>query len=300
MICLADNSRNKCSSHEVTKKGNLKCVINEIIVPPSRFFVQHKATSITNLLQFFSHATISHMAQDTAQSIFSIIQRSGPLSVLAIRQYLLKEYGIRKELDEINRFLYGTLREQLIRDKDEAGYPLWRIKQGSFEAAQGLEVMLYSELLRRGIVHEDDSHLGYAVRNRRNGKTYDLDIAVIKDAIKLDIEIDGFEHIRADARLSIQEQIEERGQNTEIEIDWMDNDNSFVKFKYIDNKSFFKWCMTHKDWCKKYHEELLKPHDITRNMWLIENGWKVMRFWNFEVKEEMERCVEEVKELLTY
>lgn len=238
------------------------------------------------------------MPKDISAQVLQIVNERGPLSVVRIRSILSTEFRIPATVEQINRLLYGQLRERVVRDKDELGYPTWRIKVGKFEASQGLEVMFYSELLRRNVVTEENSFLGYQMRNRRNGKTYDLDIAIIAGDLKLNIEIDGFEHMRADARLSIQEQIEKRGGNTEIEIDWMDNDTSYVKFKYIDSKSFFKWCMTHRDWCKKYHEELLKPHDITRNMWLIENGWKVMRFWNFEVKEEMEQCIVDVQSLL--
>ena len=43
---------------------------------------------------------------------------------------------------------------------------------------------------------------------------------------------------------------------------------------------------------------MLFIHDITRNIWLIENGWRVMRFWNFEVKDEMERCISDFKALI--
>jgi hypothetical protein len=243
-------------------------------------------------------ATIDPMAKDTAQAILTVVSDYGPLNVVAIRSYLQKDYGIKKELAQINSLLYSDLRERVIRDKDEAGHPTWRMRHATFEAAQGLEVMLYSELLRRGIIGEHDSHLGYQIRNRRNGKTYDLDIAILEGSFKVDIEIDGFEHIRADARLSIQEQIEKGGADTDIEIDWMDNRNSFTDFKLIDNKSMFRWFLSHKEWTKRYHEELLKPHDITRNIWLIENGWKVIRFWNFEVNDELQRCLDEVTDLI--
>lgn len=238
------------------------------------------------------------MAKDLTPTIFRIIQTEGPISVRAIQSTLRAVYGTNADTEEINSLLYGELHDKLIRDKDEAGYPLWRIKVGTFEAAKGLEVMFCLELLQKNVIRKDEAYLGHKIHNRRNGKTYDLDLAIIKNDLKLDIEIDGFEHIRADARLSIQEQIEKRGEKTEIDIDWMDNSSSFTDFKLIDNKRLFRWLATHRDWAKRYHEELLKPHDITRNIWLIESGWKVMRFWNFEVKEEMKRCLDDVKSFL--
>src|SRR5476651_1089906 len=94
--------------------------------------------------------------------------------------------------------------------------------------------------------------------------------------------------MRADARMSIQKQIAKQGTRTEIVIDWMDNETSYADFKAIDSSTVFKWCAMNREWCIRYHEELLKPHDITRNIWLIEQGWKVIRFWNFEIKEERE------------
>ena len=79
----------------------------------------------------------------------------------------------------------------------------------------------------------------------------------------------------------------------------MDNRNSFTDFKLIDNKRLFRWFAMHREWSRSFHEELLKPHDITRNIWLIDNGWSVMRFWNFEIKEDRERCVADVKSFVS-
>jgi very-short-patch-repair endonuclease len=235
------------------------------------------------------------MPNDLSQSVLQIVQEKGPLSVRQIVAHLPGNV----EMVDVNSLLYGQLRNFVVRDKDEDGYPTWRIKTKQFEASKGLEVLFYDELLRQGIVTPENSYLGYGIKNRRNGKTYDLDIAVMDGDLKLDIEIDGFEHMRADARLSMQKQIEKNGENCDIEIDWMDNKTSFVNFNLLEKSKVFRWCTTHRAWCIRYHEELLKPHDITRNVWLIESGWKVIRFWNFEVKDELERCLDQTRDLLS-
>lgn len=35
--------------------------------------------------------------------------------------------------------------------------------------------------------------------------------------------------------------------------------------------------------------------DQLRNMRLIEQGWDVKRFWVYEIRDDLERCIEEVK-----
>lgn len=235
------------------------------------------------------------MPKNLADNILQILLSDGPLNSKAIIANLYNKYRINIDSEEINSLLYGKLHNRLIRDKDENGYPVWRIKGDTFEAAKGLEVKFYNELINRGIITPKNSQLDYQIKNPRNGKTYFLDIAVFKNEKKFNIEIDGFEHIRADARLSIQNQIRRGEDNCEIEIDWMDHNNSFADFKSIDSSGIFKWLLTHRSWCIRYHEELLKPHDITRNIWLIENGWKIIRFWNFAVKDNLNHCLQDVR-----
>lgn len=238
------------------------------------------------------------MSNNIDNQLLHIIETHGPLSSQQILATLKSQYNICVNKETVNSLLYGQLRGLVIRDKNEKGYPVWRIKRQTFEAAMGLEVLFYDNLLRQKIVTEENSRLDYKVRNPRNNKTYHLDIAIFHGDKKTDIEIDGFEHMRADAMLSIQNQIVKKGDTHEIEIDWMDNGTSYVDFKLIDSGRVFKWCTSHRDWCMKYHEELIKPHDITRNVWLIENRWKIIRFWNFEVKNEMDRCIQVVKDVL--
>lgn len=238
------------------------------------------------------------MPKNTDNKIIEIIRDRGPVNARQIQSILQSEYNAELDIEEINSALYGSLHNLLVRDKNELGYPVWRIKGNSFEAAMGLEVMFYEGLLKQKIVTENNSQLDFMLNNPRNNKTYHLDIAVFKDGQRFNIEIDGFEHIRADARLSIQRQIEVRREESEIEIDWMDNETSYADFKIIDSSMVFKWLVKHRLWCMKYHEELIKPHDITRNIWLIENGWRIIRFWNFEIKDDMNRSIKDVREFL--
>jgi hypothetical protein len=223
------------------------------------------------------------------------VLKDGPLSTKEILERLSLKLS---DKEKINSLLYGKLKAAVIRDKDEHGYHLWRRKGIGFEASKGLEVKLYAELIERKILTPETSSMDFTIENPRKRKVYHLDIAVIEGDQKFDIEIDGYEHIRADAMYSIGQQIKERGDNAEIEIDWMDHERSYVDFKAIDKQTVYKWCSTHIDWCIRYHEELLWPHDITRNMWLIENGWRVIRFWNFEVKKDLNRCINDIKNIL--
>jgi hypothetical protein len=223
------------------------------------------------------------------------VLKDGPVSTREILQRLSLDL---KDKEKVHSLLYGDLRASVIRDKDANGYPTWRLKGLGFEASKGLEVQFYTKLLKKKVISEQESSLDYTIENPRKRKVYHLDIAVVRNDRKYDIEVDGYEHLRADAMRSIALQIGKNGFDTEIEIDWMDHERSYVNFETFDKQSVYRWCSTHIDWCIRYHEELLWPHDITRNMWLIENGWRVIRFWNFEIKRDMERCVGDVESVL--
>jgi very-short-patch-repair endonuclease len=229
------------------------------------------------------------------EQIFQIITEFEPVTTKEIVT-ILQEHNITTEKETINSLLYGVLRDVVIRDVNEVGIPTWRIRKKQFSAAGGLEAKFFSELIRQHIIPQEKSQLGFTVKNTRNNKRYTLDIAIFKNNSKYNIEIDGFDHIRADALSSIQRQIEKKGSNCEIEFEWMDNKSSFVTFGSIDTSKIYKWCGGHTDWCIRYHEELLWPKDITRNMWLIEKGWKIMRFWNVQIRDDMEKSLKEVKE----
>lgn len=229
--------------------------------------------------------------------IFQIITDSEPVTTKEIQE-LLEKHRVTVSNKEINSVLYGPLRSVVIRDINEKGIPAWKIRRKQFSAAGGLEAKFYNELIKQEIVTKENSQLGFTVKNTRNNKRYHLDIAIWRGDRKYDIEIDGFDHIRADALASLERQIIEGGKNVEIEIDWMDNEKSFIAFNEINTKIVYQWLGKHLSWCIRYHEELLWPKDITRNIWLIEKGWKIMRFWNVEVQREMEKCVDEVKELM--
>lgn len=223
------------------------------------------------------------------------VLKDGPLSTKEILERLSLKLSDR---EKVNRLLYSDLRASVIRDKDISGQHTWRLKGDGFEASKGLELLLYTELLKRKIISKENSSTDYTIENPRKRKVYHLDIAVVQGERTFDIEVDGYEHLRADAMYSIGQQIKKYGDDVEIEIDWMDHERSYVDFASIDKQSVYKWCSTHIDWCIRYHEELLWPHDITRNMWLIENGWQVIRFWNFEVKHDLERCLQDVRGIL--
>ncbi len=219
--------------------------------------------------------------------------QDGPISTKDILKRLSLDLSQRERVHSV---LYGSLRGSVIRDKDMYGQHTWRLKGFGFEASKGLEVQFYTELLKKKVFSAEESSLDYTIENPRKRKVYHLDIAIMQNDQKYDIEIDGYEHLRADAMSSIGMQIAKKGENAEIEIDWMDHERSYVDFNSIDKQQVYRWCSTHIDWCIRYHEELIWPHDITRNMWLIENGWQVIRFWNFEIKQDLDRCVREVKE----
>lgn len=227
--------------------------------------------------------------------VLDVVSKKGPIRV----KELLEELGLGAgDGEKVNSMLYGSLRNVVIRDKDAKGRHTWRLKGSAFEAARGLEVKFYTELIKKKIIAPDNSTMDYTIEHPRKKKVYHLDIAVVQAERKYDIEIDGYEHMRADAMLSIQMQLAKNGTNAEIEIDWMDHERSYVNFDQIDKQLVYRWCSTHVDWCIRYHEELLWPHDITRNMWLIENGWQVMRFWNFEIKNDVDACVKQVREVM--
>ena len=90
-----------------------------------------------------------------------------------------------------------------------------------------------------------------------------------------------------------------RAKKSTISIDWMDNEKSYVDFRQIDSRLVNQWCNKNLQWCITYHEELLWPHDITRNIFLIDNGWQVMRLWNMEVKNDLARCIAEIKDWIS-
>ncbi len=230
--------------------------------------------------------------------VVKVFKEKGPVTIRQLLEQLSLDPKDPKDREKINSLLYGELRSLVIRDKDENGCQTWRLKGNSFEAAKGLEVKFYTELLKRKIITQENSQLDLAIEHPRKRKVYHLDIAVVTPEQKYNIEIDGYEHMRADAMDSMQRQIEKKGEKCEIDIDWMDHERSYVDFKRIDNKIVYKWCANNISWCIRYHEELLWPHDITRNIWLIENGWCVMRFWNFEIRDDLERCIRDVRELI--
>lgn len=230
--------------------------------------------------------------------VLDIIKEYGPLTTKEILEFAQKKHVVLDK-DYINSILYGYLREVVVRDRNEFNIPTWRLKTQRFEAAKGYEATLFNELIKKNVVSTDEIFLDFEIRHSRTKKTYHLDIALFSNGKKINVEVDGFDHMRADARLSIQKQLLEKGKNCEIEVDWMDNETSFVDFKKIDNKLVNSWCTTHLSWCISFHEELLWPHDITRNIFLIEQGYKIIRFWNRQIQNNLSTCVKEIKELVS-
>lgn len=235
------------------------------------------------------------MSLSSDDVILDIIKKYGPLTTKQILQYAKKQH-VSIEKEYIHSILYGYLREVVVRERNTQNIPTWRIKTKSFEAAKGYESILSNELIRKNIFVPSEMFLDFEIQNPRVRKTYHLDIAIFYQNKKYDIEVDGFEHMRADARLSIQNQIENKGRNCDIEIDWMDNKTSYTDFKKIDSSTVTLWCTTHLSWCISFHEELLWPHDITRNIFLIDNGWKIIRFWNMQIKNNLTKSVKEIEE----
>lgn len=233
---------------------------------------------------------------ELTDTITYLIRQHGPMSSQELLK-LMSKHGIRAQKKEVNSILSTLNRTTLlVRDVNEAGIPTYRIRTGVFEASSGFEVKLFTELLKRKIVTRENAELGKQIRNRRNGKTYSLDIAIIKNERKYNIEVDDFGHIRPDALRSICAQVRKHKELSEIEVDWMDHEVSYADFKSFDPKTAYRWCSSHLSWCIRYHEELIKPKDITRNMWLIENGWQVMRVWNKQITEDLDKCLEEIGE----
>lgn len=234
---------------------------------------------------------------DLKGQIFKIITENAPLTTKEI-QDSLQDYSITVSREQINSILYGELRDSIIRDVNTKGIPAWKVRQTKFSAAGGLEAKLYQELIKRNIISTDNSQLGFTLRNTRNGKTYHLDIAIRQADKRFNIEIDGFDHVRADALSSLERQIIENGNNAEIEIDWMDNEKSYIRYDEINTKLVYQWLGEHIDWCIRFHEELLWPKDITRNLWLIDKGWVVVRFWNIQVRNRVNQCLKDIEDIL--
>jgi hypothetical protein len=237
------------------------------------------------------------MPDELRERIYQIVCESDLISTKNIVEKL-HEGGLVVKREDVNSVLYGELRERVIRDKDDDGIPLWRVRRVRFSAAGGLEAKLYKELVRQGIVAEGSAQLGFGVKNTRNNKRYHLDIAIRKDNNRYNIEVDGFDHVRADALSSIDRQLEKNGQNAEIEIDWMDHEKSYTNFSIIHTSRVYRWLGGHLDWCVRYHEELLWPKDISRNIWLIEKGWRVMRIWNAEIERDMNKTIASIRDFL--
>lgn len=258
------------------------------------------------------------MQKKTEESVLKLLREYGELTVPQLLKELQKE-KVSIERSALNSLLYGELRSLVTKDVDREGVQIWRLTQQKFTATKGLEFRLYQELLHRKIITPENAQLDYAVTNRRNRKVYHLDIAIFPESFpknvipaqagihgspvgagddrsirKLNIEVDGFDHLRADAMYSIQKQLREG--RKEIEIDWMDHERSFIDFKSIDSEKVSQWCTRNAAWCRRFHEELIWPKDITRNLWLIENGWEIMRVWNFEVRDDLKRIVKEIEE----
>ena len=231
------------------------------------------------------------------ESLINILKDFPNLTVKEIQKKLIKQKVVVPD-ESINSLLYGELRERVNRDLNVNGIPTQSIKGLSFHASKGLEFKLYQRLIDKEIITTENSTIDYILENKKRGLTYHLDIAIELQNQKFNIEVDGFDHLRADARLSIQKQIRFKGMNAKIEIDWMDNKSSFVDFKQIDNDLIYKWCHNNLDWCRLYHEELIWPDDINRNMFLIESGWKIMRLWNEEVKRNINYCIQEIEDFL--
>lgn len=227
--------------------------------------------------------------------ILDIIKEHGPVTTKEIVE-LAQKQNVSLDKEYINSILYGYFHEVVVRDRNNFNVPTWRLKTQSFEAAKGYEANLLHELIKQKIVSPDQAFLDFTVQHLRHKKTYHLDIALFHHGKQFNIEVDGFDHMRADARQSIEKQIRQNGETCEIVIDWMDNTNSYVDFKDIDTSLVTKWCNKHLFWCITYHEELLWPHDITRNIWLIENGWKVMRLWNIQITANLSGCIKEINE----
>jgi hypothetical protein len=243
---------------------------------------------------------ISGMGEsELKDKIVQIVRQYGPVTSGEVRN-VLSEHKVEARSKQINVLLSELSRSTLlIRDVNAEGVPTYRVRTGRFEASSGLEVKLFHELIKRGIVTEENASLGLRLRNRRNGKTYSLDIAVQKEGKKFNIEVDDFRHIRADALRSISSQLEQDRKLKEIDIDWMDNRVSFTDFKSFDSKVAYRWCIKNLPWCIRYHEELIKPKDNVRSDFLRENGWVVMRVWNKEITEDLERCVREIGEWIS-
>src|SRR5438309_788969 len=112
------------------------------------------------------NGTILCVRKDLPSKVLQVILEIGPVHVNEILQFLEKRHHLHVEKEEIHSLLYGDLRELVIRDKDEKGFPAWRAKGVLFEAAKGLEVSLYNELLKRNIIERDSSQLDFPVRDR--------------------------------------------------------------------------------------------------------------------------------------
>lgn len=234
---------------------------------------------------------------DLRDLIYRVITEEEPVTTKEIQAKLnFVESNIAK--DSINSILYGELKKSVIRDVNSEGIPAWKVRRAKFTPAGGLELKFYDQLLKKGIINKENSQHGFGVKNTKNNKRYHLDIAVFINSNRYNIEIDGFDHIRADALSSMDRQLDKKGHDCEIEIDWMDHEKSYVSYSNIDTSKVYKWCGKNIDWCIKYHEELLWPKDITRNIWLIDKGWCVIRLWNEQVRAQPEKCMRTISDWL--
>src|SRR2546430_1436957 len=99
------------------------------------------------------------------ENILTLLQ-NGSLSSRQLSEQL------RVDKEDINSLLYGPLRTLVIRDKDEKGYPVWRLRGETFEAAKGLEVKFYTELLKRRVLTTDNSQSDYPIEHPKYKKVY--------------------------------------------------------------------------------------------------------------------------------
>ncbi len=69
---------------------------------------------------------------------------------------------------------------------------------------------------------------------------------------------------------------------------WHGKDWEIKKEKLKNNRKY---------WIEKIEENIKRDKRV--NTLLIENGWKVIRFWETEVLKDLDNCVKEVLELLS-
>lgn len=70
----------------------------------------------------------------------------------------------------------------------------------------------------------------------------------------------------------------------------------FVDGAFWHGHPAYYWGQSGKFWDEKIARNRQRDEDVTRE--LVDNGWTVLRLWDFEIEKEISRCITVVRDLV--